>query len=265
MLVSNFWHIFAAVLPALVILLYVYKQDELPEPKHIVFKTFIFGCSIIIFLNLILYDVDKFSEKYFDGETFNFFDSFIRAAFIEEISKMIILVFYCVKKDEFDEPMDGLVYGVAVSLGYAAYENIEYVLYALKEPSFEIATIRAYTAVPMHALCGIMMGFLITQSIFEKKYNYINLLLALLIPVGIHGLYNFSLSSSIISSEISYLILIIFTIRALILFKNMRKTQNESNKVVKKYYTISINKFISASTNVLLIMLLFTYIINIML
>ena len=158
-----------------------------------------------------------------------------------------------------------MVYGVAVSLGYAAYENIEYVLYALKEPSFEIATIRAYTAVPMHALCGIMMGFLITQSIFEKKYNYINLLLALLIPVGIHGLYNFSLSSSIISSEISYLILIIFTIRALILFKNMRKTQNESNKVVKKYYTISINKFISASTNVLLIMLLFTYIINIML
>ena len=96
-------------------------------------------------------------------------------------------------------------------------------------------------------------------------WNYDGLLLALLIPVGIHGLYNFSLSSSIISSEISYLILIIFTIRALILFKNMRKTQNESNKVVKKYYTISINKFISASTNVLLLMLLFTYIINIML
>ena len=47
-------------------------------------------------------------------------------------------------------------------------------MYALNEPSFEIATIRAYTAVPLHALCGIMMGFLITQSIFEKENNYLN-------------------------------------------------------------------------------------------
>ena len=53
MLISNFWYVFAAVLPALVILFYVYKQDHFPEPKNIVFKTFIFGCSIIIFLNLI--------------------------------------------------------------------------------------------------------------------------------------------------------------------------------------------------------------------
>ena len=82
MLISNFWHILAAVLPALVILFYVYKQDLFPEPKNIVFKTFIFGCSIVIFLNLILYDVDSFAEKYFKGETFNLFDSFIRAAFL---------------------------------------------------------------------------------------------------------------------------------------------------------------------------------------
>jgi RsiW-degrading membrane proteinase PrsW (M82 family) len=263
MLISNFWHVFAAVLPALVILFYVYKQDQFPEPKNIVFKTFIFGCSIVIFLNLILYDVDNFAEKYFKGETFNFFDSFIRAAFLEEISKMAILVFFCTRKDEFDEPMDGLVYGVAASLGFAAYENINYVLYTLKEPSFEIATIRAYTAVPMHALCGVMMGFLITQSIFEKEHNYLNLVLALLIPVGIHGLYNFSLISSLISHEIAYIILVVFLIRAWFLFKNLKKKQNQSIMFNKKYFTITLSHFINASTTVLLIMLGLNYLINI--
>ena len=265
MLISNFWHVFAAVLPALVILFYVYKQDYFPEPKNIVFKTFIFGCSIIIFLNLILNDVDNFAEKFFEGETFNFFDSFIRAAFLEEISKMVIIVFFCTRKDEFDEPMDGLVYGVAASLGFAAYENIEYVMYALNEPSFEIATIRAYTAVPLHALCGIMMGFLITQSIFEKENNYFNLVLALFIPVGIHGLYNFSLSSSTVSSYFSYIILIAFIVRAYFLFKSLKIRQSRSIIFNKKYYNISLNNFVNASTTVLIIYLGLNYLVHIVL
>mgnify|MGYP001426530523 CR=1 FL=1 len=263
MLISNFWHVFAAILPALVIIFYVYKQDLFPEPKNIVFKTFIFGCSIIIFLNLILTDVDNFAKNYFSGETFNFFDSFIRAAFLEEISKMTILIFFCTRKDEFDEPMDGLVYGTAASLGFAAYENINYVLYFYNEPSFEIATIRAYTAVPMHALCGIMMGFLITQSIFEKKHNYLNLVLALLIPVSIHGLYNFSLSSSIVSSKIAYIILIIFIVRSVILFKNLKKKQLQSIIFHKKNFTVTSNHFINATITVLLIMLGLNYLISI--
>ena len=175
---------------------------------------------------------------------------------------MTIIVFFCTRKVEFDEPMDGLVYGVAASLGFAAYENIDYVLYALKEPSFEIATIRAYTAVPMHALCGVMMGFLITQSIFEKKHNYINLVLALLIPVGIHGLYNFSLSSSIVSVEIAYIILIIFIVRSVILFKNLKKKNLQSIIFHKKYFVITSNHFINVATTVLLIMLGLNYLVN---
>lgn len=196
---------------------------------------------------------------------FFFFDSFIRAAFLEEISKMVVIVFFCTRKDEFDEPMDGLVYGVAASLGFAAYENIEYVLYALKEPSFEIATVRAYTAVPLHALCGIMMGFLITQSIFEKTNNYLNLVLALFIPVGIHGLYNYSLSSSVISSYFAYIILIVFIIRSYILFKTLRRKQSKSIIFNKKYYNISISNFANAASTVLIIYLGLNYCINLIL
>ena len=162
----HFVYILAAIIPAILILFYVYKQDEFPEPRPIVIKTFLFGCAITLVVKLLIPAFDDYSQKYFTGETYYFFDSFIRAAFLEEFFKLFILVFYCSRKTEFDEPMDGLVYGVAASLGFAAYENIEYVLYYYKEPSFQMAYMRALSAVPMHALVGVVMGFLITQSIF---------------------------------------------------------------------------------------------------
>ena len=262
MLISNFWHILAAVFPSILILIYIFKQDQFPEPKGIVFKTFVLGASITLALDLLIGDVDQYAEKYFVGETLYFFDSFIRAAFLEEFFKMLVIIFYCTRKDEFDEPMDGLIYGVAASIGFATYENIQYVLYYLKEPSFEIAWLRAYTAVPMHALCGVMMGFLITQSIFEKKYNYPNLILALLIPVGIHGIYNYSLTSEILSSQISNVVLFIFLIRAILIFKDLKFKQKRAIIFNKKYYIIDGTKFIQAASTVLLIYLFITFIVS---
>ena len=131
MYLSYWLYILSAILPAVVLVLYAYKQDQFPEPPRIVFKTFLFGCAIILCIDLIIPVLDEFSENYFTGDTYHFFDSFIRAAFVEEFFKACVLIFYCTRKAAFDEPMDGVVYGVAASLGYAAYENIDYVL--LKE------------------------------------------------------------------------------------------------------------------------------------
>ena len=110
---DHFLHLFAAMLPGVVILIYVYKQDVFPEPKQIVFKTFLFGCATILGIDLVIPVLDNFSEANFKGETYYFFDSFIRAGFVEEIFKAIVLVFYCTRKSAFDEPMDGIIYGVA--------------------------------------------------------------------------------------------------------------------------------------------------------
>ena len=74
-------YILAATIPPILIILYVYKQDKFPEPKHIVFKTFLFSCAIILAIDLIIPVIDEFSKNYFKGETYYFFDNFIRAAF----------------------------------------------------------------------------------------------------------------------------------------------------------------------------------------
>ena len=258
-------YILAATIPPILIILYVYKQDKFPEPKYIVFKTFLFGCATILAVDLIIPVLDEFSKNYFKGETYHFFDNFIRAAFLEEFFKFTVIVFYCTRKTDFDEPMDGLVYGVAASLGFAAYENIGYVLSFYKEPSFNIAIVRAFSAVPMHALCGVIMGFLIQQTIFEKKHNYLNLILALLIPVGMHGLYNYSYASSLISNQVANVILFVFFLRAIFMFRGLKSKQLEGIISHKKYFIINKNIFVQVSTTVLLFYLILTYIVNIVL
>ena len=256
-----FFYLLAAILPAVVLVLYAYKQDQFPEPPRIVFKTFLFGCATVLAINLIIPILDNYNEEFFSGETYHYFDSFIRAAFVEEFFKACVIIFYCTRKTAFDEPMDGVIYGIAASLGFAAYENISYVLYFEKVPSFDIALVRAFTAIPMHALCGVVMGFLISQSIFENKHNYLNLFLALFIPVGIHGLYNYSFSSSVISYQIAYFLLLVFSIRAYLIFKNLKLRQKQSIIFNKRYYNISLSNFINISVNTIIIFLVFNYLI----
>ena len=259
----HFLYILSAITPAILILLFVYKQDKFPEPKRIVFKTFLFGCATVLGIDLIIPVLDYFNDNYFKDNTFYFFQSFIRAAFLEELFKLMVIVFFCTRKADFDEPMDGLVYGVAASLGFAAYENIGYVLSYYEDPSFSIAIYRAFTAVPLHALCGIIMGFLITQSIFEKKYNYLNLILALLVPVGLHGLYNFSYSSPSVSYQMANLVLFVSFLRVIFMFKNLKSKQTSGAITNKKNYFININRFIQSTSTVLLIYLVILYLVNI--
>ena len=49
-----FLYLLAAILPAVVLVLYAYKQDQFPEPPRIVFKTFLFGCATVLAIDLII-------------------------------------------------------------------------------------------------------------------------------------------------------------------------------------------------------------------
>ena len=98
----------------------------------------------------------------------------------------LILYFYIKRQKHFDKPIDGIVYGATASLGFATFENFDYVFnYAESmEESFIIAGVRSFSAVPMHALCGAIMGFHFGQYIFKKQN--VQMLLCLLVPILIH-------------------------------------------------------------------------------
>ena len=127
-----------------------------------------------------------------DGSDFSerLSSSFLSAAWSEELLKFVILYFIVLRRNEFNEPMDGIVYGVTVSLGFATFENYDYVFRWAEEwgiDPYQMAIWRSYSAVPMHGLMGCIMGFYFGMYAFTAKIKY--LILCLLIPFIIHGLY----------------------------------------------------------------------------
>ena len=143
--------------------------------------------------------------------------------FTEEILKFCIIFFYCSRLDDFDEPMDGLVYGATAALGFAMAENFDYVYNAASFNSTwqEVAWVRALSTAPMHAACGAMIGFAISYYRFYNK-NIIFLLIGLLIAIIFHFLFNYGFFDLIVLMQLAILFF---------LFKNLKKRQAIIKKV----------------------------------
>ena len=205
------------IVPSILILLYFFLSDKFKEPKGSIALVFFLGICICLpagYINSFMENnfKDIFSER--------LLFSFLGPAWCEELLKFIILYYVVLKRSEFNEPMDGIVYGVAVSLGFATLENYEYVfIYAEKweiEP-YTMAILRSYSAVPMHGLLGCVMGFYFGMYSFTANKKY--LILCLLIPFIIHGLYNF------LNYPYHFMILGVLTIYTVILHSNLKKLQ----------------------------------------
>jgi len=178
-----------AIAPPLLIAYYVYRKDKYDkEPKKLLIKSFLFGCLSIIPAVIL--------ELLADGlSVFGLFISvLIGVALIEEGVKYFFLKKYLYTREEFNEPMDGIVYAVMISLGFATVENIGYVFGSESEDGqgLFVAVMRMFTAIPLHAVCGIILGYFVGLAKFSensKPLLYKGLFLAILV----HGLYDYFL------------------------------------------------------------------------
>merc|ERR1711991_181908 len=106
--------------------------------------------------------------------------SFLTAAPVEEGLKLFVLYYFVYKMKDFNEPIDGIVYGVTVSLGFATLENYDYVFYWAEQweiDPYQMAIWRSYSAVPMHGLMGCVMGFYFGMYAFSANKKYLILCL----------------------------------------------------------------------------------------
>ncbi len=174
-------------LPSFLILFSVLKSDKIPEPPKLLASAFILGFLLCLpagELNYLLIDESNDPEFY----------SFL-AGVTEETLKFIGIFLFFWDRVEFDEPIDAVIYGTLISLGFATFENYEYVyVYSQDQTQFFVALVRAVTAIPMHACCGILMGFLIGRYMTSSNAKFIAF--ALLIPVTAHAAYNFTITMS---------------------------------------------------------------------
>lgn len=178
-----FWVI--ALLPPFLILYYFIKSDKFPEPASLIIKTFIIGLLICLPAGELNHYLIWLPEANTGRDL-----SFI-AGITEESLKFLVLYFYIRQKTDFNEPMDAIVYGTLISLGFASLENIQYVFSGESNAeSYFIGILRAFTAIPMHAICGVIMGYYFASYIFlTKKYSL--LIKSLLMPMFFHCTYNF--------------------------------------------------------------------------
>ena len=183
----------SAVVPSLLLIWYFHSRDVYPEPKKVVLATF--GLSVLSVVPVLitalpvkLLLVDKITNPWAGGAA----GAFLTAAIPEEFFKFVVVFWYASRHKEFDEPMDGIVYGVVGSLGFATLENVMYSM----QGGMVVAIMRAVSAVPGHAFLGAIMGYYIGQYRFPPTEDSRgNLFKALFWPIVLHGLYDWPLLS----------------------------------------------------------------------
>ncbi len=188
--------ILSAVLPSIILIWYFRRQDRFPEPIGIMMMTFFLGVLSVIPILVIALSFQSWGTALFPGMASSAlglaaFTAFVLAAIPEETLKYAVLTGYSAKRSAFEEPMDGLVYGVCASLGFATLENI---LYVGLTGNINVAILRSVTAVPCHACLGAIMGYYVGMGKFADRATLASWRRkAWLIPVLLHGLYDLPL------------------------------------------------------------------------
>jgi len=143
----------------------------------------------------------------------------------EELFKFLALYMLVWKSPSFNEKFDGIVYAVFVSLGFAGVENVLYVI----DGGMQTALTRALTAVPAHAIFGITMGYYlgIARIYEEMKGRYLGM--ALLVPIVLHGIYDF-----ILMVDIGWLLLLFFPYIIVLYIMGVKKIKVLSDTSVFK-------------------------------
>ncbi|MBO7456406.1 MAG: PrsW family intramembrane metalloprotease [Paludibacteraceae bacterium] len=208
--------IFAAVLPAVLLGLYIWRKDPHPEPFKWVWRAFLAGvliCLPVAFLEQFIH-VFLFGE----GEPTTLFGSTTMAFFVaagpEEGAKLLALWIFLKRCPQFDEDFDCIVYAVFISLGFATVENIGYVLMS-GEDWMSTAIMRALLSVPGHYAFAIMMGFYYAMYRFVDPSRK-NAAKIFLVPFVAHGTYDaIALSGSVnpVAASVCMLVLIYFCIK----------------------------------------------------
>ena len=195
----NFILIAAAVIPAIFLMVRVWRADRLEKESPELIRRLVMGGIFSALLALVeericCWILDACVEK--ETVLYNVLLYFVVVAVAEESSKYLFLKRNSWSSPEFNSLFDGVVYAVFTSLGFALWENISYVLHY----GFGTALVRAVTAIPGHACFGVFMGVFYS---FARQYqntdnphdSRVCRFLCLCFPVLLHGTYDYIAST----------------------------------------------------------------------
>ena len=190
----------AAIAPSLLILWTIATMDNRREPARVVLIAFLLGGAsayLISYLNMAVPGISRLGD-------WPILQSYLQATLAvaapEEALKLLVLVFFCSRYIAYDHPMEGVVYGAAVGLGFAAYENLYY-LASNPDAWKTLALVRGLFTVPVHGALGVIIGIYAVKARFgtvtaetrRRGYRTSSYLTGWAIATVLHGLFDFPL------------------------------------------------------------------------
>ena len=233
-LIYNWFLIFAAIVPAIFLMIKVYRSDRLEAESPAFLRRLVLGGVIATLIAMV---VERLGSGILsasvptDSDIYNVILYFVIVGFGEEGAKYFMLKKWSWTSSEFNCQYDAVVYAVFVSLGFALWENISYVLHY----GFSTALVRAVTAIPGHTCFGVFMG---TFYGLARGYAYLGengkskffRVLAVVVPASIHGAYDYVASMQETNGAFAFLafILILFT-ASFVMVSNLAKNDKYFN------------------------------------
>lgn len=195
-------YIFFGTTASVTWLLQFLRKDKLAEPTRMILKIFFWGMVITIPVFAVEFGLAHVINAItLPSLLTSLLYWFLAIAFVEELFKYLLVKGKVLKNLAFDEPVDAMIYMIVGALGFAALENILYLLppaekiFSLNElftRTIIISFFRFVGATFLHALCSGLVGYFLALSLFKNRRSGLTIL-GLSIAVLLHGLYNFSI------------------------------------------------------------------------
>lgn len=223
--------LFIALFPPLILLYYIYRRDKIEkEPKRLVLKVFVLGILSTIPILIGEICAEGVLDFFLEDQTaylYIFLDNILCVGLIEEYFKYRAAKSIW-KNPEFNFMYDAIVYTVTAALGFAAIENVLYVL----EEGFSVGIMRALLSIPGHATDGVFMGLFFGAAKYselhnDKKGKKTNLRKAIWVPTILHGIYDALLS---MDDDMSYLVFLLFVVIVdIVAIRKVKKMSREDH------------------------------------
>lgn len=210
------------VFPAVLWLWLWLKEDGLhPEPKKLLFFTFICG-SLAVAIALPL---EIFVNTIFNGQDI---PTYFLWATLEEVCKYGAALAIGLRSKALDEPIDTIMYMLTAALGFAAYENLLFLIDpSVNDPIFITiltGSQRFIGATLLHVLCSSVVGIFMAFSFFKgKKARFAFTTLGLMLAIALHTLFNLSIiDGSGLHTFATFFTLWILVLGLLLLFEKVK-------------------------------------------
>jgi RsiW-degrading membrane proteinase PrsW (M82 family) len=211
------------ILPSILMLsLILYSDRKSREPLSMILICILSGAFTICFsliIDKLIVTLNLVNASMFPSQNSYSVYRIMVLAGVEEYAKLLVLHLFLYKNKSYDDIYDGFVYSSIIALSFSV---IETVMYVFREPTFaemtSLAILRNFTSIPLHIVCGVVMGYFVSLQKFSKTKGrkLLYLLASLFIPTLVHTIYNVFFSIILIdatnTSIITLILIILFVL-----------------------------------------------------